>query len=273
MQIAANRRQDNVQIKPLTASIGASVCGVDLANLSDNEFNVIQQSLFDRCMLTFPGQNIDNKGLLTFSKLWGEIMVTPMLTYLEGTPGVLEVRNRGKALTPTEYWHPDSAYLERPPVISIMAAQQLPDAGGDTMFCNQYLAYDALSEGMKSMLEGVRGKFTAAIMAKRTGHEGDVPYEYHPVIRTHPETGRKALFISGPDTVPSLENMSEADSRPLLDYLYGLCPKPDRSYRHQWKSGDVVMWDNRCSMHYAVHDHGDSVRIMHRVTIAGEKPA
>ena len=181
--------------------------------------------------------------------------------------------NRGKAATPTEYWHPDSAYLEKPPAISILAAQELPAAGGDTMFCNQYLAYESLSEGLKTYLEGVRGKFTGAIMARRTGHEGEVPYNYHPIVRTHPETGRKALYISHPDTVPSFENMSDAESRPLLDYLYARGPQPDRSYRHIWQPGDVVMWDNRCSMHYAVHDHGDAERFMHRVTIAGDRPA
>ena len=167
----------------------------------------------------------------------------------------------------------DSAYLEKPPSISILAAQELPPAGGDTMFCNQYFAYDSLSDGLRTYLEGLRGKFTGAIMARRTGHEGEIPYTYHPLVRTHPETGRKALFISHPDTVPSIENMTEAESRPLLDYLYAHGPQPDRSYRHIWQPGDVVMWDNRCTMHYAVHDFGDADRFMHRVTIAGERPA
>ena len=273
MQTAARIVKNGIRITPLTASIGASIHGVDLSAIDAETFAVIKQAFLDHCMLTFPGQRIDDNALLSFSKLWGDVMATPMLTYMDGFPGVLEVRNRGKALTPTEYWHPDSAYLERPPVISILAAQQLPKTGGDTMWCNQYLAYEALSEGMKAMLAGLRGKFTAAIMAKRTGHVGDVPYCYHPIVRTHPETGRKALFLSGADTVPSLENMSEAESRPILDYLYAHSPKPDRSYRHQWRPGDVVMWDNRCTMHYAVHDHGDAVRTMHRVTIAGERPA
>lgn len=141
------------------------------------------------------------------------------------------------------------------------------------MFCNQYLAYESLYEGLKAYLEGMRGRFTGAVMARRTGHEGDVPYNYHPIVRTRPETGRKALYISHPNTVPSLENLSDADIRPLLDYLYAHCPTPDRSYRHIWQPGDVVMWDNRGSMHYAVHDFGEANRFMHRVTIAGDRPA
>jgi taurine dioxygenase len=264
--------EHGVDVTPLTGGIGAAVRGVDLATLSPKQFDVVRSAFLDRCMLTFPNQNLDDDGLTAFARQWGEIMETPMLNYMEGYPGILEVRNRGKALTPTEYWHYDSAYLEQPPALSILAAHQLPETGGDTMWCNQYLAYETLSDGMKTMLAGKRAKFTAAIMAKRTGHVGEIPFAYHPLIRTHPETGRKALFLSGPDTVPCFENMSDAESRPILDFLYNHSPKPDRSYRHQWRSGDVVMWDNRCTMHYAVHDHGDAPRIMHRVTIAGGQP-
>ena len=266
--------EHGIEVRPLTGSIGAAIRGAPLGNLTDEQFAVIQRAFLDRCMLTFPDQHLDGADLTAFAQRWGEIMQTPMLTYLDGYPGILRIFNRGKAATPTEYWHPDSAYLERPPAISILAAQDLPEVGGDTIFCNQYLAYEALSDGMKSYLEGLRGKFTAAIMARRTGHEGEVPFCYHPIVRTHPETGRKALFVSHADTVPSLENMTEAESRPLLDFLYAHSPKPDRSYRHIWQPGDVVMWDNRCSMHYAVHDHGDEAeRIMFRVTIAGDRPA
>jgi len=262
----------DIDVKPLTGSIGAAIRGADLGTLDDDAFAVIHRAFLDHCMLTFPGQHIDDAGLLAFAQRWGDVMMTPMLTYLDGYPGILRVFNRGKAATPTEYWHPDSAYLEKPPAISILAARELPATGGDTMFCNQYLAYESLSEGLKAYLQGVRGKFTGAIMARRTGHEGEVPYNYHPIVRTHPETGRKALYISHPDTVPSFENMTDAESRPLLDYLYACGPQPDRSYRHIWQPGDVVMWDNRCTMHYAVHDFGEANRFMHRVTIAGDRP-
>jgi taurine dioxygenase len=262
-----------VEVTPLTGSIGAAIRGVALGRLDDDTFGIIRQAFFDHCMLTFPDQHIDDADLMSFARRWGTVMTTPMLTYLDGYPGILRVYNRGKEATPTEYWHPDSAYLEKPPAISILAAQALPPAGGDTMWCNQYLAYESLSEGLKAHLSGLRAKFSGAKMARRTGHSGEVPFTYHPVVRTHPETGRKALYISHPETVPSFENMTEAESRPVLDYLYAHCPKPDRSYRHVWKSGDVVMWDNRSTMHYAVHDFGDAERVMHRVTIEGERPA
>jgi len=266
--------ETGIEVRPLTGSIGASIRGAQLGELSDAQFAVIHRAFLDRCMLTFPDQHLDGADLTAFAQRWGEIVQTPMLTYLDGYPGILRVFNRGKEASPTEYWHPDSAYLERPPAISILAAQELPEVGGDTMFCNQYIAYESLSKGMQTYLSGLRAKFSGAKMARRTGHEGEIPFTYHPIVRTHPETGHKALFISNAEMVPHFEGMTEAESRPLLDFLYVNSPKPDRSYRHIWQPGDVVMWDNRCTMHYAVHDYGDeSERVMYRVTIAGDRPA
>ena len=261
-----------IEISPLTGSIGAEVRGVNIAALSDSQFATIHAAFLQHLMLVFRSQAISAEEQLGFAGRWGEVMTTPMLKYLDDAPGVLEVYNRGKANTPTEYWHYDSSYLEAPPALSILAARQLPPAGGDTMWCNQYLAYEALSGGMKALLDGRRAKFCGTLMARRTGHIGDIPYAYHPLVRTHPETARKALFLSAAETVTELENMSAEESRPLLDYLYQHSPSPDRTYRHRWHSGDVVMWDNRCTMHYAVHDFGDAPRTMHRVTVRGSKP-
>lgn len=262
----------SLSITPLTPAIGSEIRIEDLENIDEEDFACIRKTLFERCMLVFPNQKEDDRALLKFAQRWGEIMMTPMLAYLDGYPGILRVRNRGKAGTPTEYWHSDSPYLEHPPAISILAARELPESGGDTMWCNQYLAYETLSPGMKTLLKGKKVKYSGAKMAKRTGHEGEIPTTLHPLVRTHPETGRKALFIGNAELTPHLENMTEAESRPLLDFLYYQSPNPDRSYRHKWRPGDVVMWDNRCAMHYAVHDYGETNRFMHRVTIAGERP-
>ncbi len=271
-EMRARALEQPVRIVPLTGAIGAEVQGVHLGALDGPTFERIEQAFYDFGMLVFRDQSITQHEQLGFANRWGEVVVTPMLSYLDEYPGVLEVSNRGKAKTPTEYWHYDSAYLERPPALSILAARTLPPVGGDTMWCNQYLAYESLSVGMQQLLEGVRGKFCGTLMARRTGHVGDVPYTYHPIVRRHPVTHRRALFLSHPETVPALESMTESESRPLLDYLYAHSPSPDRTYRHQWRAGDVVMWDNRCTMHYAVHDYGDLPRVMHRVTIAGERP-
>mgnify|MGYP001446675772 CR=1 FL=1 len=129
-----------ISIKPLTPAIGSTVRGVDLSKLDDGTFVKIQAALLERCMLVIPKQPADDAVLLSFAERWGDIMMTPMLTYLEGYPGIFRVRNRGKSGTPTEYWHSDSPYLENPPAISILAAREVPASGGDTMWCNQYLA-------------------------------------------------------------------------------------------------------------------------------------
>ena len=261
-----------ISIKSLTPAIGSTVRGVDLSKLGDDTFVEIRGALFERCMLVIPGQQDDDAALLSFAERWGDIMITPMLTYLERYPGILRVRNRGKSGTPTEYWHSDSPYLEHPPAISILAARELPASGGDTMWCDQYLAYETLSDGMKALLDGRRVKYSGAKMAKRTGHQGDIPSNFHLAVRTHPETGRKALFIGNAELTPCFEDMTEEESHPLLNYLYRQSPNPDRTYRHSWKPGDVVLWDNRCAMHYAVHDYGEAARFMHQITIMGERP-
>ena len=147
-----------ISIKPLTPAIGSIIRGVDLSKLDDDTFVKIRAALLERCILVIPKQPDDDAELLSLAERWGDIMMTPMLTYLEGYPGILRVRNRGKSGTPTEYWHSGSPYLENPPAISILAARELPASGGDTMWCNQYLAYEALSDGMKALLDGRRVK-------------------------------------------------------------------------------------------------------------------
>ncbi len=260
-------------VTPLTGSIGARVDGVDLSQLSDTQFADIRSAFLTHSMLVFRNQSISIEAHVAFAERWGEIAITPMATYIDGHAGVLQLYNRGKAQSVTENWHYDSTFLDTPPALTILAAREMPDAGGDTMWCNQYLAYDSLSDGMKRMLDGMRAKFQGLRLAKLYGHEGEVPYSYHPVVRTHPETGRKALFLGHPgDTVPHFEDMTEAESQPLLDFLYQQSMGPDRCYRHMWQAGDVVMWDNRCTMHYAVHDYGEEVRNLHRITIKGDKP-
>ncbi|MBT6275420.1 MAG: TauD/TfdA family dioxygenase, partial [Chromatiales bacterium] len=156
---------------------------------------------------------------------------------------------------------------------TILSAREVP-VGGDTMWSNQYLAYETLSSGMQALLDGVRAEFKGTRLAALSGSTGPVPSSFHPIIRTHPETNRKALFIGRPsDTSPRLENMTEAESLPILQYLYQHSTQPDRIYRHRWNNGDVVMWDNRCTMHYAVHDFGDAVvRDLHRISIKGAVP-
>jgi len=262
-----------MEVKPLTGSIGGEVTGVKLAELDATGFEAVKDAFHAYCMLVFPGQFLSVEDHITFASWWGEAGTSPFVKYLEDYPCVLPLSNRGKAGSVTENWHYDSTFLPAPPAATILSARDVP-VGGDTMWCNQYLAYDSLSEGMKSLLEGVRAEFTGIRLAELAGDTSNVPFSLHPVVRTHPETGRKALFIGRPgDTVPRLEGMSDEESLPLIRFLYEHSISPDRIYRHRWRNGDVVIWDNRCTMHYAVHDYGDdAVRELHRISIRGTEP-
>ena len=261
----------SMTVTPLSGAIGAAITGVELANLSDGEFEQIQQAFFDHCMLAFPRQFLSTDDHVAFSGRWGEFGISPFVTYLDTHPGVLPLQNRGKAGAVTENWHTDSAFLAEPPAMNILSARQVP-VGGDTMWSNQYLAYERLSDGMKAMLAGLRAEYTGARLAAMVGSD-DVPSTFHPIVRTHPVTGRKSLYISKPvDSVPRFENMTAEESLPLLNYLYAHSTQPDNVHRHHWSNGDVVMWDNRCTLHYAVHDYGVEVRDIHRISIKGTAP-
>jgi taurine dioxygenase len=262
-----------IEIHRLSPAIGAAITGIDLHGpLDDETFAALHDAFLANCVLVFPGQHLGPADQQTFGERFGEPLVVPYLAphALPGYPAILRVTNMGKAETLTENWHYDSAYFDEPPPIAILAAQQLPDFGGDTMWANAHAAYEALSERMQDVLSGLRAAFTGTVVGD-DGQRRDV-VTYHPVVRTHPLTKRKALGIGRIESVPHLEGMTEAESRPLLQFLYEHCTRPEFVYRHRWAQGDVVMWDNRCTMHYAIHDYGNTAeRLMHRITILGEQ--
>lgn len=272
-----------VRIARLTGSIGASVEGVDLREIGDAAFAMLLAAFHDHCVLVIRGQYLEAQHQLAFGRRFGKLVMTlgtekvadaNAITGLDDHPEILRVRNVGKAHAGTEAWHADNCHVEHPTAISILAAVHLPDTGGDTIWSNQYLAYETLSEGMQRMLRGLRLKHTGATQAAFRGKQEGVPWQFHPLIRTHPHTARRALFIGGrpgPNR-PHFEGMSERESAPLQQFLLEHSIQPDRCYRHQWQPGDVVMWDNRCTLHYAVHDYGDAQRDLNRVTVEGEKP-
>lgn len=261
-----------IEVRPVSGAIGAEVVGVDLTAINEEIFAAIRRAFLEHCMLVFRDQHLDIEQHMAFAARWGQFSISPFVSYLPEYPGVLPLTNRGKAATVTNNWHYDSAFLPEPPALTINSARQIP-VGGDTMWSNQYLAYEALSPGLKDMLAGRRVCFTGARLAALTGAE-KVPSTFHPIVRRHPETGRDALFLGKPgSTVTHFEHMTVEESLPLLTFLYEQSVEPDRVYRHQFRDGDVVMWDNRCTMHYAVHDYGDTaVRELHRISIQGDKP-
>lgn len=260
-----------VQVRPLSTAVGAAVTGVDLGEpLDDEVFDVVRRAFLDHGVLVFPEQHLQPAAQDAFARRWGEPLVVPYLAAhaIPGFPAVLRVTNMGKEQTLTENWHFDSAYFEEPPPIAILAAQSLPEIGGDTMWANQYLAYEALSPRMQELVSGLRAAYTGSVVDD-DGERREVEV-FHPVVRTHPETGRKALGIGRIESCPRFEGMTHEESRPIIEFLYHHASRPELVYRHRWGPGDVVMWDNRCLLHYAVHDYGDAERVLHRVTVLAE---
>jgi taurine dioxygenase len=256
-----------MRIRPLSPAVGAEVVDADLDSLDDASMRELTAAFHAHGVLVFRDQHLDAPRQVEFAARWGTPLVVPYLAKhaVDGSPSVLRVTNMGKAGTLTENWHFDSAYFEVPPPIAILAAQTLPDIGGDTMWSNQYLAYEALSPTMQGLLEGLRAAFTGTVVDD-DGERRDV-VTFHPVVRVHPATGRKAIGVGRIESVPYFEGMTPEESRGILTFLYEHAAKPEFVYRHRWHAGDVVMWDNRCLLHYAVHDYGDAVRNLHRVTV------
>lgn len=255
----------------LSPRAGSEVRGINLRKITTSEFEQISQLCFSRGVVVIRDQFLDANELGEFSKLWGQPWLGPLLPALTGTEAVTTIKNRGKTGTVTEYWHSDSTFVENPPAVTMLSAVDVPMVGGDTMWCNQYSVYDALSDGMKRLIHSLkavhydRQRFNVV--------EGREPYldSYaHPIVRLHPATQRRSLFISG--QAEHFEEMTVEESSGLLQYLLSRLGQPDHVYRHRWRKGDVVIWDNRCTTHYAVHDYGQYPRQLHRITVEGEQP-
>jgi taurine dioxygenase len=262
---------NDVRVRKLSGHVGAEISGVSLAELSDEDFVIIKKAFLDHGMLVFREQFVDAQKQVDFAKRFGEVMVYKGFdnAYRKDLPeGMFHFSNDGKEKVITENWHFDGTYYDAPPAIGILAPQRLPAYGGDTMWSNQYVAYDRLSEGMKKLLCGLRVRCESHRSSRK--YNLDIMTAIHPAVRRHPETGRLSLYIGNPETCVAFVGMTEDESHPLIQYLYQQSCTPDNAYRHTWRLGDVVMWDNRCTMHYAVHDYGDQPRDMYRMTINGE---
>jgi taurine dioxygenase len=255
-------------------SLGASVDGIDLsAPINDSTMDFLRTAFLEHCVLVIPKQNLTPDQLSGFAARWGELHMMPAAR-LDTNPYVIKVANNPARGKPgADIWHSDRSCEEKPPKTTFLLSRTLPSAGGDTMFANQYAAYDALSSGMKSMLEGLRAVHTCEYFNKTVGlPPSQEPMSVHPVVRTHPETGRRALFVNAVFTT-QFEGMTLDESQPLLTWLYAHCSQPNFTFRHRWSVGDLVMWDNRCVQHFAVYDYAAEPRIMHRATVVGDDPA
>jgi len=272
-----------VSVKPLNAALGAQIEGVDLSADLDSQLQTrIRDAFHEHIVLLFRDQDLDAAAQVRFTEIFGEVKAHPLKTRrnVDGFPGVLIIENQpSKPGARNDYWHSDISHAERPPLGSILHAKVVPDGKGDTMFCNMTRAFETLSPGMQRLFDGMRAWHSGAATQRRNAENNDgldvkdvPPPRLQPVVRVHPETGRKALFVNS-HFVTHFEDMTVAESRPLMDLIEAHSTVPENVYRHRWQPGDVLMWDNRASMHYAVRDYGpDDRRLMHRTTAAGEVP-
>ncbi len=271
-------------VRPLSGALGAEVSGVDLSRpLDDALFAEVRQAFHDNIVVVFPGQRITPAQQVAFTGRFGPVEAHPLGSRrgAEGHPQVLVLENRkGRKGARNDFWHSDISFAERPPLGSVLYALEVPEGRGDTMFCNMYDAYEGLSERLKGVLEGLSAMHHAdALVQRNKAADSDAmtiaeapPGVEHPVVRTHPETGRKALYVN-PYFTTRFADMTEEESRPLLEFLHARATRPENVYRHRWRPFDLVMWDNRCAMHYAIYDYDETVpRLMHRTTATGERP-
>jgi len=274
-----------MQITPLSGALGAEITGVDLANLDAATGAAIKDAFHEHLVLVFPDQDVPPAAQVSFTELFGPVEPHPLKTRatVDGFPHVLIIENKpGKPGAPNDYWHSDISHAEMPPAVSVLHALKIPgDGRGDTMFCNMVKAFDGLSETLRDTLTGMRALHSGQATYKRSLGHSDArrinpdevkPPRAHPVVRTHPETGRAALFVNPHFTI-SLEDMTAEESKPVLDVLYAAATKHENIYRHKWRVGDVLMWDNRAAMHYACYDYDDTMpRKLHRTTSGGDVP-
>jgi taurine dioxygenase len=272
-----------LRVEPLAGAIGAVITGVDLAALDDDVVAEIRAIWLDHQVVFFRDQMLDADAYLAFARRFGTPVEYPFVRGIEHYPEIIEV-----AKLPHEtvnfggIWHSDTVYLEQPPMATMLLARELPPFGGDTMFANMYAAYDALSPGLQRVLDGLHAVNTSALAdvsktredrIREQGVDGD-DQQYvavHPVVRTHPETGRRALYVN-PAHTASFEGMTEDESRPLLDYLFRHSSSAEFTCRFQWAVGSMALWDNRCAMHNPINDYHGFTRRMHRITLAGDRP-
>ncbi len=263
------------ETRPMNGSIGAEISGIDLSvKPSDGLIEAIEQAMLNHLVLFFDDQNLTPDQLVNLGRRFGELHINPFAAGLDGTPEVMVIRSEeNDTLRFAEKWHSDLSWETHPSMGSILFAVNIPPSGGDTLFASMYLSYDTLSDELKQKLDGKKAIHSALQSHGAEAQYSDVPDEIviHPVIRTHPITKRKSLFVNEYFTT-GIVDMEQAESQPLLEQLYQHAVRPDFCCRYRWKPGSLAFWDNRCTQHYATNDYAGHSRLMHRVTMLGDRP-
>jgi taurine dioxygenase len=275
-------------IEPLAGALGAEVRDIDLARLEDEAaWQAVRRAFVEHSVLAFRDQKIEPADLMRIGSRFGEPCHYPFVTGMEGFPYIFEVvKEEDEKTNFGGSWHSDTTYLEQPPLATLLYAVEVPTHGGDTLFTSTRAAYDALSDGMRRMVDSLVGVNSAALkygggrskMHAKIGsmkvHDTDAAEAYeaeHPVARTHPESGRKALYVSRSHTV-RFKGMTEEESKPLVDFLQAHQVRPEFTCRVRWQPGTLTVWDNRCTQHNAVNDYHGQRRRMRRITVGAQTP-
>ena len=278
----ATRSYRYIEVRRIAGALGAEIGGVDISRPLPNAVVAeIRQAFLDFLVIFFRGQELAPHEQLTFAQRFGQPREYPQLKGLPECPLVTPVvKLEHERVNFGGIWHSDTTYLERPPMASMLYALETPPYGGDTLFANQYIAYETLSEGYRKMLDqlvGVNSSLKADASRTRedrlraAGAEHKALVAEHPLVRTHPETGRKALYANVGHTT-HFKGLTEEESRPLLDHLFRHQIKPEFTCRFHWEPGSLAFWDNRCTQHNPVNDYHGFRRVMHRITLAGDTP-
>ena len=282
-QLVSSLEVEGLSFQPLTPTIGAEVSGVDLATpLSSADKATLRQALLDWKVLFFRDQDITTEQHLDFARNFGALETHPFAPSKQGYPEVLAITHDRDSRGRENTWHSDVTWRLEPSLGSILRAVEVPPVGGDTLFADMYAAYEGLSDEVKAEIDGAvavhdfthfraglrrQGKTEAEIEALNAAY----PKPHHPVVRTHPETGRKAIYVNAAFTV-EIVGMEKARSDALLRRLYAQAAIPEYQCRFRWETNSIAFWDNRASQHYAASDYWPAVRRMERVTIVGDTP-
>ena len=283
---AAETSFEQITVWPISGALGAEVDGVDLsADPDDRAVGEIRRALLDHHVLFFYDQRLTPRQLADFAGRFGPLNRHPYVAPLAGTPDVFAIVKEPEDRHHFgNGWHTDLSYAEKPALGAMLYGVEVPPYGGDTLFTNLHLAYETLSDGMKRLLQDLKAVFSNArtygpdaqrfkegVQAMSVAQQDAITRVEHPMVRTHPETGRKSLFVNELHTV-GIKDMTEEEARPILAYLYAHATRPEFTCQFRWRQGALAFWDNRCTAHYAINDFHGMRRIMHRVTIEGDRP-
>ncbi len=272
-----------IGFQPLAPSLGAEVVGVDLREeLAESVLATLREGLSRHLVLFFRDQVIDPKHHMALATAFGVPVAHPAYPGVEGFPAINVLESTAERPTKIDTWHTDMTFLERPPLGSILRAREIPEVGGDTMWASLYAAYEGLSARMQRYLEGLQASHSFAhgfrhSLAEPGGWDrlGDAvrrnPPVEHPVVRTHPVTGRRALFVNRLFTT-HIVGLAEAESRAVLGFLFEHLETPEFTCRFRWRRDSIAFWDNRATLHRPLNDYFPARRRMERITIAGERP-